>query len=424
MTRGASERSGLAEHGEETDQDSGATGSDIWARPAEPVDEQQLNGERKAGRLGDLLVERELITQSQLGEALLQQPASGKALGSLLVELGALDELALVRVLAEQLGVPLADLRKEALEETAIAILPESIARAHTAIPIRRTDTGLEVAMTDPLDQAVNTQPTLSVQVWDSAAAGYTGANPEPGGTIGDIRNIWVAFNVKTCIGGSSVGVTKYAQVVDTGTSGDGIGTASVTFPYTSSSETIWCVTASVVANASGDTPNLFYSAPPDISGIIAFYQDTGQFVTGGGTIPDAANGTKSNFGFVARYNKTGKPQGQMVYVFRGKYNGVDATFTIKSNALTGLSFTGSTYPISATLTGGANITVVDRSGNVLFSEGSWRFAATVTDTNANSGIGQDKFAITIWDKSNQLYRNVPATLLSGGNVVVHNPKA
>jgi type IV pilus assembly protein PilB len=154
MTRGASERSGLAEHGEETDQDSGATGSDIWARPAEPVDEQQLNGERKAGRLGDLLVERELITQSQLGEALLQQPASGKPLGSLLVELGALDELALARVLAEQLGVPLADLRKDAPDDAAIAILPESVARAHTAIPIRRTDSGLEVAMPDPLDKA------------------------------------------------------------------------------------------------------------------------------------------------------------------------------------------------------------------------------------------------------------------------------
>jgi len=154
MKRGAGEISGLAEHGKETDQDSGATGSDIWARPAEPVDEQQLNGERKAGRLGDLLVERGLITQSQLGEALLQQPASGKPLGSLLVELGALDELALARVLAEQLGVPLADLRKDAPDDAAITILPESVARAHTAIPIRKTDSGLEVAMPDPLDRA------------------------------------------------------------------------------------------------------------------------------------------------------------------------------------------------------------------------------------------------------------------------------
>ena len=54
---------------------------------------------------------------------------------------------------------------------------------------------------------------------------------------------------------------------------------------------------------------------------------------------------------------------------------------------------------------------------------GNWRFVATVTDTNANSGIGTDKFAITVWDKENQLYKTVPTTLLAGGNVVIHNPK-
>jgi len=182
-------------------------------------------------------------------------------------------------------------------------------------------------------------------------------------------------------------------------------------------------VTASIVANGSGGTPNLFYTAPIDTSGIIAFYQDTGQFVTGGGTIPETGNVKRSNFGFVARYNKSGKAQGQMVYLFRAPYNGVDAVYKIKSNALTGLSFSGTTYPISATLAGGANITITNNAGAVLFSEGSWRFTATVTDTNANSGIGQDGFSITIWDKNNQIYKTVPATLLSGGNVVIHNPK-
>ena len=103
-------------------------------------------------RLGDLLVERNLVTQSQLSEALLQQEASGKRLGSLLIELGAVDELECTRVLAEQLDLPLADLRQDAPDDDAISVLPEAIARSSAAIPVRRTDAGLSVAMADPND--------------------------------------------------------------------------------------------------------------------------------------------------------------------------------------------------------------------------------------------------------------------------------
>ncbi len=103
-------------------------------------------------RLGDLLLERNLVTQSKLAEALLQQEVSGKRLGSLLVDLGAIDEFDFARVLAEQLDLPLADLRQEAPEDDAISLLPETIARSYTAIPVRRTDAGLAVAMADPTD--------------------------------------------------------------------------------------------------------------------------------------------------------------------------------------------------------------------------------------------------------------------------------
>src|SRR4051812_18563912 len=43
-------------------------------------------------QLGELLVSRDVVTHTQLNEALLQQSASGKRVGRLLVELGALDE--------------------------------------------------------------------------------------------------------------------------------------------------------------------------------------------------------------------------------------------------------------------------------------------------------------------------------------------
>jgi type IV pilus assembly protein PilB len=123
-------------------------------QPAEPS---------QHGMLGELLVGRNLITHSQLAEALLQQSASGKRLGALLVDLGALDELGLAQTLAEQLHLPLADLRQATPDDEAIAVLPESIARAHTVIPIRRVDGGLEIAMGDPLDEEARRQVEDSI---------------------------------------------------------------------------------------------------------------------------------------------------------------------------------------------------------------------------------------------------------------------
>ena len=110
--------------------------------------------EPSSGRvpLGDLLLARNLVTQGQIAEALLQQSVSGKRLGSLLIDLGAVDELDCTRVLSEQLEVPFVDLRQETPEDQAILLVPEAIARTHTAIPMSRTDDGIAIAMADPND--------------------------------------------------------------------------------------------------------------------------------------------------------------------------------------------------------------------------------------------------------------------------------
>ncbi len=55
--------------------------------------------------LGELLMARKAVSSTQVSEALLQQGASGKRVGNLLVELGAIDERELAEVLGEQLDV-------------------------------------------------------------------------------------------------------------------------------------------------------------------------------------------------------------------------------------------------------------------------------------------------------------------------------
>jgi type IV pilus assembly protein PilB len=103
-------------------------------------------------RLGDLLIRNKLVNSRQIAEALLQQSASGKRLGELLVELGALSEVALAKTLSEQLGIPDIDLRRSTPEPAALERVPESIARSAEAMPLRITEDGIEIAVADPMD--------------------------------------------------------------------------------------------------------------------------------------------------------------------------------------------------------------------------------------------------------------------------------
>jgi len=234
-----------------------------------------------------------------------------------------------------------------------------------------------------------------------------------------------IAFDIYpggSCLSGTPV--RKIAQVIDSGTIGDGIGTATETL--TSSSETTYCVIASLapVANGGGPpTPNQFYTAEQSLPVGLAFYVNTGQFVTAGGWIYDP-NPNHGNFGLNARNNKNGQAQGQMVYVYRGLYNGVAANYIIKSNSLTNFgiaSGSGGAYPMTATLQGKCNLQINRASdGLVLFSEGNATFSATTVDTNQNSGSGSESFAVTVYDKNAVPYKSVVQSFLQGGNVVVH----
>src|SRR5438067_2110535 len=128
-----------------------APGPPTSAKPAAP----RLRDSQKRTPLGDLLVEAGLVAPAKLNEALLQQEAAGKRIGALLVELGDLDERQLTEVLGRQLEISVIDLRSEEPDAETAALLPEPIARALTAIPVRQEDGRVDVAVADPLDDEV-----------------------------------------------------------------------------------------------------------------------------------------------------------------------------------------------------------------------------------------------------------------------------
>jgi type IV pilus assembly protein PilB len=103
-------------------------------------------------RLGERLLAERLINDGQLLRALELQPMSSRPLGRVLIDLGFLDEDRLTAVLADHLGVPVADLRKEAVDFEVAQLVPEEFARRNAVLPIRREAGGVAVAMADPTD--------------------------------------------------------------------------------------------------------------------------------------------------------------------------------------------------------------------------------------------------------------------------------
>ncbi len=103
-------------------------------------------------RLGDLLVEKNMITEDQLQLALSEQKKLGRKLGGTLIELGMIDESSLLDLLATQLKIPLIDINNFDYSNDVAKLLPESIARRYRALVIEDRGRDYLVAMADPTD--------------------------------------------------------------------------------------------------------------------------------------------------------------------------------------------------------------------------------------------------------------------------------
>jgi type II secretion system protein E len=103
-------------------------------------------------RLGEMLVERRLVTADQVAHAVVEQRERGKRIGETLVALGYISETRMLQALSEQLGVPLVTLTENAVHPEVLAKVPSEFALRHTVLPLHGEDHTLTVAMADPLD--------------------------------------------------------------------------------------------------------------------------------------------------------------------------------------------------------------------------------------------------------------------------------
>jgi type IV pilus assembly protein PilB len=107
-----------------------------------------LNG-RASLRLQKVLLQRNLVTEAQIEQALATDAPTGSDFGDVLVSMRVLDEHDLISARAELYGMDVADLRQSTPQQEALDLLPDSVAREHFVIPMTLDEVGLHVAMAD-----------------------------------------------------------------------------------------------------------------------------------------------------------------------------------------------------------------------------------------------------------------------------------
>ena len=103
-------------------------------------------------RLGELLVERRLLTPAQLEQALLQQRSTKEFLGTILVRLGLIAPDVLLTALSAQFGIPHERVSPERVDWNVVKQFPRSALSDGKCFPIRADAESVTVAIANPLD--------------------------------------------------------------------------------------------------------------------------------------------------------------------------------------------------------------------------------------------------------------------------------
>ena len=110
---------------------------------------------RQKKRLGDMLIEEQIITDEQLSDALEKKKGTTKRLGEVLVELGYTSETDIAKALSSQLGLEIVSLSGIQIEENVLKLVDVAVLRKYVMVPIGFSPNNMNevrVAMADPMD--------------------------------------------------------------------------------------------------------------------------------------------------------------------------------------------------------------------------------------------------------------------------------
>lgn len=137
------------------DKDTNTQQSNINAGSASKSDNSmlKLRGKSDVKKLGEILTEHGVITQSQLDECLATQRSNGGKLGDILIEKGFIDDIQLARAFVSQLNTKFIDIDTERTsDEVANVVKDPAILRKYSVIPYSIDGNILNLVMADPYD--------------------------------------------------------------------------------------------------------------------------------------------------------------------------------------------------------------------------------------------------------------------------------
>ncbi len=101
-------------------------------------------------RIGELLVQENLLSMEQLEKARGEAQATGCRLGLQITMLGFVEEADLAEVISNQFGVPTIALDDFEIDPEVVQLIPEDVAVKHTIVPVNRAGATLIIATADP----------------------------------------------------------------------------------------------------------------------------------------------------------------------------------------------------------------------------------------------------------------------------------
>jgi type IV pilus assembly protein PilB len=126
-----------------------------WAcfQPYEPLDYFKKGYALKTKKkLGEMLVEADLLNEEQLQRALQDQKKTDLKLGQFLVRQSIISERAMMDVVARQLKMEKYTPSKYPIDIGAASLIPVELAKKHQLVPLRKKGYLLTIAMIDPMD--------------------------------------------------------------------------------------------------------------------------------------------------------------------------------------------------------------------------------------------------------------------------------
>ena len=102
--------------------------------------------------IGQILIEKGMVSEQQLKQALQLQARQGGVLGQILIDLGFITEEDRLKALAEQSGMDVVELDQIEIPDEVLQKVSPSVANIYRLVPVSFEDNILTVAMADPLN--------------------------------------------------------------------------------------------------------------------------------------------------------------------------------------------------------------------------------------------------------------------------------